>query len=461
MSLPDIRARILLCVLAGYIMFNYGFMLLRAGIPLGDMGLILCLVTINIGVVLTKISSVINLTPLLVWWCFGLARAIVDGFEYGVWALRDAVQVIDSLWLIVAFAAAQKAENVETLFRCLKWLCVAYAVYALGVPFQDTIARISPSISEAASGEPAPLVGTYANVGSILLWIAFYLAITDHKNQHTRIAATAAAGLIICVVVIVGQGRTTYLQLLALMCIVGLFRRKSIGRFGAILPIMIVVVGTITAFDIKIPGRLTDQFSFSFALKHFEAIGGIADADDQSLTSAASGVPQRLDWWKNILEEEWADPVKLVTGLGYGRPLTKFSAVGGVTVREPHSSFMSILGRLGLVGAISWIWLHVELFKLWRKVFLHYRRQREKVWTDRLLLMLAFVVLVLVEAAGEDALEKPFNIVPYYCFWGVILRLGVIAVRNSVLPERRYYWHRRVSTYPDQHAINGVGRPRS
>lgn len=425
MSLPDIRARILLCVLAGYIMFNYGFMQLRAGIPVGDMSLILCLATINIGVVLTKISSVINLTPLLIWWCFGLGRAIVDGFEYGVWALRDAVQVIDSLWLIVAFAVAQKAENVETLFRWLKWLCVAYAVYAVGVPFQDNIAGISPSVPQAATGEPAPVIGTYGNIGSILLWIAFYLTITEHRNQRTRIAATAAAGLITCAVVIVGQGRTTYLQLVALMCIVGLFGRKNVGRFGAVLPIMIFVVGTITAFDIKIPGRLTDQFSFSFALKHLEAIGGIAETDDQGLSAAASGVPQRLDWWTNILEKEWADPVKLITGLGYGRPLTNFTAVGGVAVREPHCSFMSVLGRLGIIGAISWIWLHLELFKLWRKVFLHYRRLRAKVWTDRLLLMLAFVVLELAEAAGEDALEKPFNIVPYYCFWGVILRLGV------------------------------------
>jgi len=34
-------------------------------------------------------------------------------------------------------------------------------------------------------------------------------------------------------------------------------------------------------------------------------------------------------------------------------------------------------------------------------------------------------------------LKKPFNIVPYYCFWGVILRLGVNirAARRPVLVE--------------------------
>lgn len=441
-SLVNTRARILFCVLAGYIMFNYGFMQLRAGIPLGDMALILCLATINIPVVLTRMTGVVNLTPFLIWWCFGLGRAIVDGFEYGIWALRDAAQVIESLWLIVAFAVARKAENVETLFQWLKWLCVAYVVYAIGSPFQDSIASISPSIPQAATGEPAPIVGTYANLGLMLLWIAFYLGITEYRNQLGRISAIAGACLMICAVVIIGQGRTVYLQLVALMCIVGFFRRKSVGRFGVVVAIMFIVVGTITAFNIKIPGRLTDQFSFSFVIKHVEAIGGIAEGNDEGLAGAASGVPQRLDWWTDILEQEAADAVAFITGLGYGKSLTKnFHMTGGATVREPHNSFMSVFGRLGIIGAISWIWLHAELFKLWRNVFVHYRRVPGQVSMGRLLLMLAFVVLVLGEAVGEDALEKPFNIVPYYCFWGVILRLGVntAAARQRVLREAGYY----------------------
>jgi hypothetical protein len=437
MSLPDIRARILLCVLTGYILFNYGFMQLRLppGIPLSEICLIFCLATINIPVVLRRMSGAINLAPLLTWWCFGLGRAIVDGSNYGVWALRDAVQVIESLWLIVAFAVVQKAENLETLCRWLKWLGIAYLVYAVGVPFQHSIARISPSVPQASTGAPMPVIGAYQNIGSILLWIAFYLAMTKHKHQLTRMAAPAAACLIIGAVVIVGQGRTIYLQLVGLMCIVGLFRPKGLGKFAMVLPILFIILGIITAFEIKIPGRLTDKVSFSFIIAHIEAVGGTAEGDEEGIAGAASGVPQRLGWWTNILEQEWADPVKFITGLGYGRPLTNFSGARGQKVREPHNSFVSVLARLGIVGAISWVWLHVELFKLWRKVFLYYRSVHAKVWIERLLLMLAFVVLVWGEAVGEDALEKPYNIVPYYCFWGVILRLGanIGVARKQVL----------------------------
>jgi hypothetical protein len=452
MSLADVRARTLLCVLAGYIMFNYSFMQLRfppeplPGIPLGDMGLIFCLATINVRVVLTRMRGAINLTPFLIWWCFGLGRAIVDGFEYGIWAFRDAAQVIESLWLIVAFAVAQKAENVARLFRWLNWLLVAYCVYAVGKPFQDTIASISPSIPTASGGELIPVIGLYANLPLMLLWTTFYLVITEHKNQLVRSAAIAVACLMIGFVVIVVQARTTYFQLAALMCIVGLFRRKSVGRFGMVIPIMFIVLGIITAFNIKVPGKLTDKVSFSFIIQQLETIGGMAQGGEEGLNASATGVPLRLGWWTNILEQESADAVALITGLGYGKPLTNYAATniagtGGVAVREPHNSFISVLGRLGIVGAISWTWLHIELFKLWRKVFLYYRGVKGRVWINRMLLMLAFVALVLAWAVGEDALEKPFNIMPYYCFWGVILRLGVntAAARTPVLAEGRYY----------------------
>jgi hypothetical protein len=46
----------------------------------------------------------------------------------------------------------------------------------------------------------------------------------------------------------------------------------------------------------------------------------------------------------------------------------------------------------------------------------------------------------LVATLGEDALEKPYNIVPYYCFWGVILRLWFnIGMVEAASARGRYY----------------------
>jgi hypothetical protein len=48
-------------------------------------------------------------------------------------------------------------------------------------------------------------------------------------------------------------------------------------------------------------------------------------------------------------------------------------------------------------------------------------------WTSdqiNLLILLIFCLLTLVESAGEPAMEVPFYAIPYYFFFGVILRYG-------------------------------------
>ena len=142
--------------------------------------------TINIPVVLKRMSHSVNLIPFMIWWGYGLGRALLDSREYGEWALRDAAQVVELLYLVVGFAVAQKSENVETLFRWLKWLFLGYCVYVLGVPFQDTIAKIGPTVSQASDGEPVPIIGAYGSVPPMLSWIAFYLIITRHDNRFLQ-----------------------------------------------------------------------------------------------------------------------------------------------------------------------------------------------------------------------------------------------------------------------------------
>src|SRR3546814_2718023 len=39
------------------------------------------------------------------------------------------------------------------------------------------------------------------------------------------------------------------------------------------------------------------------------------------------------------------------------------------------------------------------------------------------LLIVAFALLTLVGCVGEDNLEKPYYAIPYYTFWGFVLRI--------------------------------------
>jgi O-antigen ligase len=165
-------------------------------------------------------------------------------------------------------------------------------------------------------------------------------------------------------------------------------------------------------------GRL-GKVSLDFASKHFQSVSG--SSEDQALSGSAGGIALRLGWWKKIGRELSQTPENLMFGLGYGMPLVNYTLGGGVVVREPHNSFISVLARLGVLGAFCWISMQFTLFWTWWSGFRLARRHGWTVDAMRLLVMMIFCSIILVGIVGEDMLEKPFNAAPYYFFWGVII----------------------------------------
>jgi hypothetical protein len=73
-----------------------------------------------------------------------------------------------------------------------------------------------------------------------------------------------------------------------------------------------------------------------------------------------------------------------------------------------------------------------------------YRRMRltgEDESANTLLILGAFFVMVWIGSIGEDAFEKPFNTMPLYMFWGLILRL-----RLCQLPAAGHRWRHSLGT---------------
>ena len=58
-------------------------------------------------------------------------------------------------------------------------------------------------------------------------------------------------------------------------------------------------------------------------IRTYAAIFGI---EGEGVVGPARGVPQRLDWWASIWQTLSADPLTLLFGMGYGRPLIDFAA---------------------------------------------------------------------------------------------------------------------------------------
>ncbi|MGH1418877.1 MAG: O-antigen ligase family protein [Hyphomicrobiaceae bacterium] len=429
MDLLKLRSNIVLIIIASYLVLNSGFMLLRLppsgsfGIPIAELLIAAFLATLIFEVRHIKaFATVAPLTFLLIWWGHGGVQAVKGLQQHSIWALRDASHMIDSLFIWIGFVVASVPGFLDRFSHALRLMLIIGAIYMLGYPFRDQLAALSPTIT-APAGYSAPILFNYTG-GSIVPMTAAVQILLD-RTRLFFIPSVVVAGGIIAFAVVLLQQRSTYLQLIALFFVLAFIRPRDVMRlsFGMVLAALALVL--ILSTGIEITGRLGEKFSLDFLVNHFAAIWG--EKSGGAIDSAASGVGQRLAWWTKIWEDVTVGARTLTFGLGYGIPLTDFSDVSGTQVREPHNSTISTFARLGLIGIISLFAIQAFLAREWFRLYKFLRRRGDQVWANNLLIMAAFFISVWVYSIGEDAFEKPFSAVPYYFFWGVILRAAYVA----------------------------------
>jgi hypothetical protein len=424
-ALARFKATAFLVVLSGYLLFNYAFMQLRIppvgfGLPLGEVLIVLFLLTTDVPRVLLRMNATVMLFPFLVWWIWGGARLAVDTTNQGFWAFRDGTQLVESLYLIVGFTLAGQPGMLERLARWLKPVIIIASVMALFSMFETEIVAISPTIP-GASDQPISIFAPFATCSTMLLWGASFWIIQTQPDKKGAIRNTLFAGFLVAYAVVVLQQRTTYMQLLAIGGLMFLCRPRALRLLGFAIPLLLVLLMIVTAFDVRISGRLTEQISLSFFWDHILSIFGIGQG---SLAASAEGVDLRMGWWTRLYEKLMADEVTTITGLGYGIPLTNFSDNLGVTTREPHNSVISVVSRLGLLGIVAWLWMQFELFRMALRTYRECLASSRTELANFVLLCLAFIVLTIGSCFGEDTFEKPYNAIPYYALWGFVLRIG-------------------------------------
>jgi hypothetical protein len=449
-SFDRFKVTAFLVVLAGYLIFTYPFMQLRIppvgfGLPLGELLLIVILLTTDVPRVLLRMNALVFLLPFLLWWGWGLARFILDTVDRGFWALRDSTQLIESLLLIAGFTLAGLPGMVARLARWLRSIIFIACIYGLMFVFDKELVAISPTLP-GGSDQNIAIFGASANAGTMLLWGACFYMIQPCQSRAIRIRYALMAGFLVAFALVVLQTRTIYIQLLSLAGLILILRPRSLGSLGLAIPVLSFLLVVITAFDIRISGRLTSEISLSFFWDHILSSFGSGEGD---LAAAAQGVDMRLSWWTRIYDKLTADQVTLLTGLGYGIPLTNFSDTLGVTTREPHNSVISVTARLGLIGIFAWLWMQFELFRAGFRAYRDCRHTGQNDAANLILLVLAFAVITLSSCFGEDTMEKPYYTVPYYALWGVALR---IAYQLRVEAARRH----RAYAGPE---MVGVSRP--
>jgi O-Antigen ligase len=417
----DYRNSIVLFVIGAYLVLNWGFMLIRippvggGGVPAGELLLVIWIFFLfkDSRWVLLFCNSPIFIV-FLTWWALGIGRALYAIPEYGMWALRDASHVIDSLYLWVGFVFAATLGSIDRLFVWLPRILGFTSLLALTYPWRAQLQAFSPTIS-GASGYTTTIFFQYVGISNMVLWEAVRRLI---QRSGTFLVSCA----LLTYVIGIFQSRTIYLQFFAIVLMLLCFRGKAFKKMGLVIVVGLLAFILLAEFGPKIQGRLGQNISLDFIVRHFETIVGISS---KGVEGPAGGVTQRYGWWQDILDKLFANNKNLVFGLGYGFPLVDFVSMENEVVREPHNSYLSIFARSGLLGLLLFITAHILLLRSWWKSYKLCRWKGYQIGEDRLFLLVFYFIFIWIFAIAEDAFEKPFFTIPYYFFWGVVLHYGL------------------------------------
>jgi hypothetical protein len=418
--------KMILWMVGAYLILNVGFEMVRIppvgpGIPIGELVLVLCVFVISTRVLLPMMAREVWLLPILVWWGLSLSRSVMDFSSGGIWAFRDASQAIESLYLIVGFWLVSSEANLQYFFRWLRRMLFIAAGYGLLYPLSDKLQALSPKLSGLGSGATS-LVFAMQNAAVMLIWAAAWLLIDRPPNARATITRDLLAGLLLAMGVAFGQSRSNYLQILVLGAVLFAVKRKTATKWAVTLLLGALLIGAISISGVELKGRENQRISLDFIAQHFESISG-SSSGSENIQGATAGISLRIGWWRHILDQLESSPAKMAFGLGYGIPLTDFQGSTAIT-REPHNSYISVIGRLGVSGMLVWVLMQAALYTSWLRSFRLCKRMH---WTSdqiNLLILLIFCLLTLVESVGEAAMEVPFYAIPYYFFFGVMLRYG-------------------------------------
>ena len=389
------------------------------GVPFGEL-LLLCYVLWLADVrFLLRFSRVVMLLPFLLWWGLGFGQLFINLPEHGMWAFRDATHVIESLFLWGGFVFAAREENIERFFRWLPTLLTIGVVCGLTYPFREFFQSLSPAIISPAGNE-VTIFFQYINMSVIILMAAAYLMIVRPKTFV--IGPLLLAPLLLAYAVAFFQARTVYLQVIAMLLLFAWQYRNSFVKMFSSLMLSALAFLIVSAFGIQLTGRLGGAVSLEFVVAHFGTIMGEGSGE---LAGAAGGVDPRIRWWIDIWQRVTSSLGNLLFGLGYGEPLVNFVNREGSVVREPHNSYISIFARIGVVGLFAFVWMHAILLIVWFRTMRLCRQAKYRIGQERLLVLFIFFMLIWIVGIGEDAFEKPFNTIPYYFFWGVVLHYSL------------------------------------
>ncbi len=378
----------------------------------------------------------------LVLLTYAALRLSWDVWSYGLGAVRDAAMLG---YAIVGWAAFRLVPECDTEARqtATRWVSRVAVAVILWAPVAIVVAKtlgprapLIPDSETSALGFKGGDLSVY--VGAAMAWLILIPEMISPMKARWSLTAGGVGLLILGT-----QNRGGLLAALATLLLVLLAvskreRRQALRQI--VMPVLIaLLILAVTGITIR-----TIRRTISFD----QLVANVVSIFDPPEGSSLEGtVRWRLAYWSKVIDDialgdDW------LTGVGFGPNLADrygFQVIGNSSqpLRNAHNSHVTLLARLGLIGAGLWL-------AFWGSLGLTYLDLRKDPTRRSQLWLLAFIVGVGVNSIFDPALEGPQMAIPFWLAVGVLAGLDAHHPRVRGAASARTPLQRSADTAPHQ-----------
>ena len=407
-------------ILYGNLFCGWSFQNLKLGsLPINEIVLVILILSLGLKEIIKEISKITNIALFVIWLFIGLIYLILGYFEYGLIAIRKGSHTIDAFYIFLGFYLISNKKLYLNFFDNFRIIILILAIYILLIPFKETISNLAPNISGLQGGNTISLFN-YTSISVVLLWIGFYIFINFKNIKVLNLNNNFIAFLFIFISAAIFQQRYIYLSLFIILIFLIFLNEIDLKKIFIGTFYLIIISFALSFFDFNIEGRM-GTFSLKFLINHILSTFGIYN----EVTSAASGtVDQRIIWIKEVLNNSLLSYERFLFGIGYGKNLIEFGVSKSVIATEPHNAFLSLYGKMGIVGFSLWSVAHLFFIRTWKKTYIFLKEKKLNDKKNKILGLFIFIIIILVSSVTNSMFDETYRAIIYYIIWGIILRMS-------------------------------------
>ncbi len=423
-------------LLGGYLLFDRAFAWIHIpGTPifLGELGLgfglFVILQTPHLGRLLRLSRPIQLLGGFMVW---GFAIAFQSFSEWGIDAIRDSVLWYYGLFAVISavmlvYNPALWDELIDKFTRFIPYFLLVMIV-RLALAQASVGPRIPDSTTRLVSHKSANIA---VNVAIALAFLIIVVGPTETKKLRQQTTAWILLGLLL-IVAAGTQSRGGFLAALFILGVVFVLARHARAAMLGILGVSVLVAIMAAALDVKFQLDRR-ELSVNQVIENVQSISQEA----RSGSRFDNTTQWRLNLWGDVMEDVLRQD-RVYAGLGFGENLAiRYDVIprSSVPLRNPHNSHLSVIARMGTVGAFLW----VAMFGTWFLQLAKSRRRYRDLGEERRANLSTWVMLamsaILINAFFDPTIEGPQVGVWAWTLFGMgaVLGLGARASR----PQRR------------------------